>query len=184
MSCPTTKRTARTRTHRVTILGGLLTNKHTDSYDDRNKKNKYDMADECMQKYLKSEGLIENKDWMKIGTDPKTNDMKLMWLAIQILLIPDYIFVMKDKLYLAEVKGTLRFKESDYLHLKEMYERSEPYDNVRVGITYFAHPDAKPFWLSFARINAQWNDERIPIQYYPELDFEGNKKAYKMLLKR
>ena len=52
------------------------------------------MADECMQKYLKSEGLIENKDWMKIGTDPKTNDMKLMWLAIQILLIPDYIFVI------------------------------------------------------------------------------------------
>ena len=75
------------------------------------------MADDSMQKYLNSIGLVKNETWMKIGTDPKTNNMKKMWLALQILLIPDYIFVHKDKLWLSEVKGTLKLKESDYLHV-------------------------------------------------------------------
>ena len=139
------------------------------------------MADECMQKYLISMGLEENKTWMKIGTDPKTNDMDMMWLALQILLIPDYIFVHKDKLWLSEVKGTLRLKESDYLHLQEMYERAAPYKNVNVGLTYFAHPNANPKWFSFEKIQKLWEDESTEIGYYPELDLNGNKKLYKVL---
>lgn len=157
--------------------------KYDNTFEERNKKNKYDMADECMQKYFKKEGLVEKKDWLKLGTEPKdTPDMKMMWLALQILLMPDYIFVMKDKLYVAEVKGTLKFKESDFKKLTEMYNKAEKYDNVRVGIIYFAHPNADPVWLSYIKIKTQWNDDRIPMQYYPELDFEGNKKAYKVLL--
>lgn len=157
--------------------------KYDNTFQERNKKNKYDMADECMKKFLQQEGLIENIDWMKLGTEPKeTPDMKMMWLALQILLIPDYIFVMKDKLYLAEVKGTLKFKESDFLHLTEMYERAKPYSNIKVGVTYFANPDADPVWISYTEIIKQWNDDNIPTKYYPELDFQGNKKAYKVLL--
>ena len=157
--------------------------KFDNTFEERNKKNKYDMADVCMQKFLNNEGLVENKDWMKLGTEPKeTPDMKMMWLALQILLIPDYIFVMKNKLYLAEVKGTLKFKESDYIHLTEMYERAAPFSNVKVGITYFAHPDADPVWLSYEKIHKQWNDQTVPVKYYPELDFQGNKKPYKVLL--
>ena len=65
------------------------------------------------------------------------------------------------------------------LHTKQLAEK---YDNVRVGVTYFAHPDADPVWLSYTKIKTQWNYDKIPMQYYPELDFEGNKKAYKVLL--
>ena len=152
--------------------------KHTNTYQERNKINTYDMADDCMQKHLVSMGLVENKTWMKIGTDPKTNDMDMMWIALQILLIPDYIFVHKDKLWLSEVKGTLKLKESDYLHLQEMYERAAPYDNVNVGLTYFAHPNANPVWFTFEKIQMLWEDESTEVGYYPELDLNGNKKLY------
>lgn len=155
--------------------------KHTNTYQERNKINTYDMADDCMQKHLVSMGLVENKTWMKIGTDPKTNDMDMMWIALQILLIPDYIFVHKDKLWLSEVKGTLKLKESDYLHLQEMYERAAPYDNVNVGLTYFAHPNANPVWFTFEKIQMLWEDESTEVGYYPELDLNGNKKLYKVL---
>lgn len=139
------------------------------------------MADDSMQKYLNSIGLVKNETWMKIGTDPKTNNMKKMWLALQILLIPDYIFVHKDKLWLSEVKGTLKLKESDYLHLQEMYERAKPYKEVRVGLTYFKHPNAKPVWFDYKTIEEIWNDESTETGYYPELDMNGNKKLYKVL---
>jgi hypothetical protein len=139
------------------------------------------MADDTMQKYLNSIGLVKNETWMKIGTDPKTNNMQKMWLALQILLIPDYIFVHKDKLWLSEVKGTLKLKESDYLHLQEMYERAKPYKEVRVGLTYFKHPNAKPVWFDYKTIEEIWNDESTETGYYPELDLNGNKKLYKVL---
>lgn len=139
------------------------------------------MADDSMQKYLNSIGLVKNETWMKIGTDPKTNNMQKMWLALQILLIPDYIFVHKDKLWLSEVKGTLKLKESDYLHLQEMYERAKPYKEVRVGLTYFKHPNAKPVWFDYKTIEEIWNDESTETGYYPELDLNGNKKLYKVL---
>lgn len=158
-----------------------MTNKYTNSYEERNKLNTYDMADDSMQKYLNSIGLVKNETWMKIGTDPKTNNMQKMWLALQILLIPDYIFVHKDKLWLSEVKGTLKLKESDYLHLQEMYERAKPYKEVRVGLTYFKHPNAKPVWFDYKTIEEIWNDESTETGYYPELDLNGNKKLYKVL---
>jgi len=139
------------------------------------------MADDSMQKYLNSIGLVKNETWMKIGTDPKTNNMQKMWLALQILLIPDYIFVHKDKLWLSEVKGTLKLKESDYLHLQEMYERAKPYKEVRVGLTYFKHPNAKPVSFDYKTIEEIWNDESTETGYYPELDLNGNKKLYKVL---
>jgi hypothetical protein len=139
------------------------------------------MADDTMQKYLNSIGLVKNETWMKIGTDPKTNNMKKMWLALQILLIPDYIFVHKNLLWLSEVKGTLKLKESDYLHLQEMYERAKPYKEVRVGLTYFKHPNAKPVWFDYKTIEEIWNDESTETGYYPELDLNGNKKLYKVL---
>ena len=49
--------------------------KYTDSYDDR--QSVPDMADEAMQQYLKDAGLVEFKDWLKIGTDPKENKLDL-----------------------------------------------------------------------------------------------------------
>jgi hypothetical protein len=155
--------------------------KFTNSWEER--QSVPDMADECMQKYFKKNNLIEGEDWIKLGPDPKlTPNMKKMWVALQIILIPDYVFVIRNKLYIAEVKGTLKFKQSDYIHLSEMYDKAKAYKDVRVGITYFSHPDAEPVWLSYTKITTQWNDERIPMKFYPELDLHGNKKPYKILL--
>ena len=63
--------------------------KYTDSYDDR--QSVPDMADEAMQKYLKDANLVEFKDWLKIGTDPKENKLDLFWYVTKVLLIPDYV---------------------------------------------------------------------------------------------
>ena len=92
--------------------------KYTDSYDDR--QSVPDMADEAMQNYLKAANLVEFKDWLKIGTDPKENKLDLFWYVTKVLLIPDYAVVKNGFIYLVEVKGTLKLKESDYHKIMEM----------------------------------------------------------------
>ena len=76
--------------------------KYTDSYDDR--QSVPDMGDEAMQQYLKDAGLVEFKDWLKIGTDPKENKLDLFWYVTNVLLIPDYAVVKDNFIYLVEIK--------------------------------------------------------------------------------
>ena len=96
--------------------------KYTDSYDDR--QSVPDMADEAMQQYLKDAGLVEFKDWLKIGTDPKENKLDLFWYVTNVLLIPDYAVVKDNFIYLVEVKGTNKIKYSDFKKLQEMHYRA------------------------------------------------------------
>ena len=155
--------------------------KYTNSWKER--QSVPDMADEAMKKYLNKNNLIEGKDWIKLGPEPKlTPNMKLMWIILKIVLLPDYVFVYKDILYIAEVKGTLKFKESDYLNLKEMYQKSKKFENVKIGIIYFKNQSSNPIWFSYKKIKSIWENKNIPFQYYPELDFQGFPKKYKILI--
>ena len=86
--------------------------KYNNTFEERNKKNKYDMADEAMQNYFKKEGLVEKKDWLKLGTEPKdTPDMKMMCKDLLILLMPDYNFVMNNKHYLPKMNFHLKGRD-------------------------------------------------------------------------
>ena len=68
-----------------------MSNTYKDSYEARNSGD--DMADKAMLKYLKNQGLVEYKDYLRIGTDPKVNKLDLFWYATEILLLPDYILL-------------------------------------------------------------------------------------------
>ena len=46
---------------------------------------------------------------------------------------------------------------------------------------YFKSPDAEPVWVDHLKLRDYWLDHTIPIKYYPENDFMGNKKPYKEL---
>ena len=153
--------------------------KYTDSYDDR--QSVPDMADEAMQSYLKAANLVEFKDWLKIGTDPKENKLDLFWYVTKVLLIPDYAVVKNGFIYLVEVKGTLKLKESDYHKIMEMQYRARRYDKVKVGLFYFKHPNAEPKWFSAEKISELWIDPRTEEGHYPEKDVDGKPKLYKVL---
>lgn len=155
--------------------------KYTNTYQER--QSVEDMADMAMQNYLKESGFVENKDWLKIGTDPKNNTLDMFYYITDILLIPDYVVVSKGLIHLMEVKGTLKLKESDYLKMKKMYEitQEKKRDKVRVWLAYFAHPEADPVMWTFKSIEMWWESGKLEEHYYPELDVDGNKKMYKVL---
>ena len=74
-----------------------MSNTYKDSYESRNSGE--DMADIAMQNYLKKIELVEYKDYLRIGTDPKINKLDLFWYATEILLLPDYIVVQKGHIF-------------------------------------------------------------------------------------
>ena len=148
-----------------------MSNTHKNSYESRNSGE--DMADIAMQNYL------EYKDYLRIGTDPKINKLDLFWYATEILLLPDYIVVQKGYIFFVEVKGTKRLKASDYYKIQEMDWKGSKYREVKVGLMYFSNKNAEPKWYPANVLVDIWKDSDIPMKYYPELDFKGNKKAYK-----
>ena len=150
---------------------------YQDSYESRNRGQ--DMADIAMQNYLKASGYEENKDYLRIGTDPKTNKLDLFWFATKIILLPDYILVDAGYIYFIEVKGTNKLKEDDYYQIQEMAYKGSRYKEVKVGVMYFSNSNANPKWYAHLKLRDMWMDETIPMKYYPELDFKGNKKPYK-----
>jgi hypothetical protein len=154
-----------------------MSNTYLDSYESRNSGD--DMADIGMQNYLKKIELVEYKDYLRIGTDPKVNKLDLFWYATEILLLPDYIVVQKGHISFVEVKGTNKLKASDYYKLQEMNWKGSRYKEVKVGIMYFSNANADPKWYSANLLADIWKNPEYPIKYYPELDFKGNKKAYK-----
>jgi hypothetical protein len=155
--------------------------KYTNTYEER--QSVPDMADEAMQNYLVDSGLVEYKDWLKVGTDPKENKLDLFYYVTDILLIPDYVVVGKGLIHLMEVKGTLKLKEADYLKMKKMYDiaKDKKRDKVRVWLVYFANPEANPVMWTFKTIKMLWESDKLEEHYYPEVDVDGNKKMYKIL---
>jgi len=154
-----------------------MSNTHKDSYESRNSGE--DMADIAMQNYLKKIELLEYKDYLRIGTDPKINKLDLFWYATEILLLPDYIVVQKGHIFFVEVKGTKRLKATDYYKIQEMDWKGSKYKEVKVGLMYFSNKNAEPKWYPANVLVDIWKDPDITMKYYPELDFKGNKKAYK-----
>ena len=49
---------------------------------------------------------------------------------------------------------------------------------VRKGFIFFIEVKGT-IWIDHNKLYDYWIDPRIPMKYYPELDFQGNKKAYK-----
>jgi len=156
-----------------------VSNTYKDSYESRNSGE--DMADIAMQNYLKKIELVEYKDYLRIGTDPKINKLDLFWYATEILLLPDYIVVQKGHIFFIEVKGTKKLKASDYYKLQEMNYKGCKYKEVKVGVMYFSNKNAEPKWYPASVLADIWKDPEVTMKYYPELDFKGNKKAYKEL---
>lgn len=152
---------------------------YKDSYSKRNSGD--DMADLAMQSYLRKNDCKEFHDYLRIGTDPKENFLDLFWFATKILLLPDYILVRKGYIFFIEVKGTNKLKEDDYFKIQEMAFKGSRFKEVKVGIMYFKSLDAEPVWIDHNKLKEYWLDYTIPIKYYPENDFMGNKKPYKEL---
>lgn len=152
---------------------------YEDSYSKRNSGD--DMADLAMQSYLKDNDCKEFHDYLRIGTDPKESFLDLFWFATKILLLSDYILVRKGYIFFIEVKGTNKLKEDDYFKIQEMAFKGARFKEVKVGIMYFKSPDAEPVWVDHLKLRDYWLDHTIPIKYYPEKDFMGNKKPYKEL---
>jgi hypothetical protein len=147
------------------------------SYKERNSGE--DMADKAMLRHLEMNDCVEYRDYLRIGTDPKENKLDLFWFATKILLVPDYILVRHGFIYFIEVKGTNKLKAEDYYKIQEMAFKGSRFKEVKVGIMYFAHPEADPVWIDHKKLFEYWIDPRIETKYYPELDFQGNKKPYK-----
>jgi len=156
-----------------------MSNTYKDSYESRNSGE--DMADIAMQNYLRDTGAVEYQDYLRIGTDPKVNKLNLFWYATEILLLPDYIVVRDELIFFAEIKGTNKVKASDYYKIQEMNWKGSKYKEVKVGLMYFSHENAEPKWYSASVLEDIWKDPEVTMKYYPELDFKGNKKAYKEL---
>lgn len=154
-----------------------MSNTYKDSYASRNYGE--DMADKAMLKHLELKGCVEYKDYLRIGTDPKESKLDLFWFATKILLVPDYILVSKGNIFFIEVKGTNKLKAEDYYKIQEMAFKGSRFKEVKVGIMYFAHPEADPVWIDHKKLFEYWIDPRIETKFYPELDFQGNKKPYK-----
>lgn len=156
-----------------------MSNTYKDSYEARNSGD--DMADKAMLNYLENQGLVEYKDYLRIGTDPKVNKLDLFWYATEILLLPDYILVKHGYIFFVEVKGTRKLKAEDYAKIQEMNYKGSKYSEVKVGLMYFSSVNAKPVWYSADKLFEIWKNPKIKLEYYPELDFKGNKKPYKTL---
>ena len=152
---------------------------YEDFYSKRNSGD--DMADLAMQSYLKDNDCKEFHDYLRIGTDLKESFLDLFWFATKILLLSDYILVRKGYIFFIEVKGTNKLKEDDYFKIQEMAFKGARFKEVKVGIMYFKSPDAEPVWVDHLKLRDYWLDHTIPIKYYPEKDFMGNKKPYKEL---
>ena len=105
----------------------------------------------------------------------------MCWYVTKVLLIPDYAVVKNGFIYLVEVKGTLKLKESDYQKLMEMHYKARRYDKVKVGLFYFKNPHAEPKWFHAEKIHDLWIDPRTEEGYYPEKDVDGQAKLYRVL---
>ena len=156
--------------------------KYTNTYEER--QSVHDMADLGMQNHLEKSQLSENVHWAKVGPDAKTNNVPLFWFVSQIILCPDYVVAINDKLYLIEVKGTKKLKLTDYEKLREMYTKAIDLQNqivkIEIALMYFSHPNAKPIWINFEKLQEMWNSID-KFEEYPEKDFAGKPKLYKVL---
>ena len=163
--------------------------KYTNSFEERNFNNKIDLADQRMKEYLEYRGFVKNKQvkdlndqekgvYAKIGFDPKENFIPYFWRVQEIWTIPDYLIVPKtpEKILLAEVKGTKRFKTRDYVNLESLYNycmelnsdnpKERPFE---IGVFFFDKPSVNqiPKYIPFLKLAQLWYsiDE---LGQYPE----------------
>jgi len=159
----------------------MVTNKYTNSFEER--QNVEDMADVAMLRHLKNTNLSKNVQWAKLGPDAKENYVPAYWLVSQIILCPDYVVAINDKLYLIEVKGTNKIKLADYKKLQEMHTKAIDMNGkikIEIAVIYFPHPEANPVWITFTKLKKMW-DSIKQFKEYPEKDFQGKPKLYKVL---
>ena len=127
-----------------------MTDKHTNSFEERNFKTQQDQADFRMQQMLKEKGFVRGASesdlekyphiagsYQKVGTDPKDGFVPKFYDVRKVLLIPDYVIYPRDsvKLFLSEVKGTNKLKEDDFNSLYEMQQRAEKFNETSMSIT-------------------------------------------------
>jgi len=149
-------------------------------YQDRVEGGVGKKAEDIFEQHLTDLGLVKQKDWLKAATSPWEHSIDFFWYYTDIITIPDYIFNLKNKLYLSEVKGTKKIKFSDMVKLREMYDRAKDYDEVVVGISYVNVRTAKVKWYSFEQVLEMW-DKVKEHHVYHEKDFKGVEKKYKIL---
>lgn len=173
-----------------------------DSFEQRNVNNKVDRADQSMINYLHSKSFVANVEidqlsqeqqgsYAKTGFDPKTNYLPRYWEYVDLWEIPDYIIVPKlsHKTFFSEVKGTNKFKLSDFEGLTRLYNDVEHLNNIiryrkrhiEVGVFFFLTREDKPTrYLDYEDLKLMW-DGIDQMQKYPEKDKDGNPKYYKEL---
>jgi len=179
-----------------------MTDKHTNSFEERNFQTQQDQADFRMQQMLKEKGFVRGAtdkeldkydhiagSYQKVGTDPKDGYVPRFYDVRKVLLIPDYVIYPRDsvKLYLSEVKGTNKLKEDDYESLIELQERALSFNEMsnsitmEVGLWWFPNPSKNKIgkYYSYSSIEKQWMSNENWKVYEGEKDTKGNPKRYK-----
>tara|TARA_B100001564_G_scaffold88184_1_gene71656 strand:- start:235 stop:792 length:558 start_codon:yes stop_codon:yes gene_type:complete len=179
-----------------------MTDKHTNSFEERNFQTQQDQADFRMQQMLKEKGFVRGAtdkelekyehiagSYQKVGTDPKDGYVPRFYDVRKVLLIPDYVIYPRDslKLYLSEVKGTNKLKEDDYETLIELQERALSFNEMsnsitmEVGLWWFPNPSKNKIgkYYSYSSIEKQWMSNENWKVYEGEKDSKGNPKRYK-----
>jgi len=149
-------------------------------YNNRVKGGVGKQAEDIFEQHLTDLGLVKQKDWLKAATSPWEHSIDFFWYYTDIIVVPDYIFNRRDKLYLTEVKGTKKIKFSDMVKLRELYDRAKNYPEVKVGITYVNIKTKEVKWYSFDEVLLMW-DSIEQYETYHEKDFKGQEKKYKIL---
>jgi len=179
-----------------------MTDKHTNSFEERNFKTQQDQADFRMQQMLKEKGFVRGASesdlekyphiagsYQKVGTDPKDGFVPKFYDVRKVLLIPDYVIYPRDsvKLFLSEVKGTNKLKEDDFNSLYEMQQRAESFNEtnmsitMEVGLWWFPNPSKNKIgkYYSYSSIEKEWLSNVNFKIYEGEKDVNGNPKRYK-----
>tara|TARA_R100000278_G_scaffold27545_1_gene25168 strand:- start:1682 stop:2224 length:543 start_codon:yes stop_codon:yes gene_type:complete len=173
-----------------------------DSFEQRNVNNKVDRADQSMINYLHSRNFVANKElneltdeqqgsYAKTGFDPKTNYLPRYWDYVDLWEIPDYIIVPKlsHKTFFSEVKGTNKFKLSDFEGMTRLYNDVQHLNDtikyrkryIEVGVFLFLTREDQPTkYLDYEDLKLMW-DSIDELKSYPEKDKDGNTKHYKEL---
>lgn len=179
-----------------------MTDKHTNSFEERNFQTQQDKADFRMQQMLNEKGFVRGVteadlekyphiagSYQKVGTDAKDGYVPRFYDVRKVLLIPDYVVYPRDslKIYLNEVKGTNKLKEDDFNTLVELQVKAEEFNetskgvNMEVGLWWFPNPSKNKIgkYYSYPSIEKEWLSSENWKTYEGEYDSKGNPKRYK-----
>lgn len=135
----------------------------SDSYQERNNRD-INIGESQFEEYLKRIGYT----WRRLGFDEKNDPVDQFYnLNSNIRKLPDYIVYSPKGMAVVSVKGSLKFKQEDYLKLdwfEEIYSSPKcPLFyafSTRFGVAWKTTDQVRQAYEA-AKIDEQWPDQKI-----------------------